>query len=79
MREGDTEVNDKPVTQEDLEKAKNEIITRLTNENRETRAHIGSEVATVRVDGAYTKNFSQRTLTAIKKLLNKFGIGTDDL
>lgn len=68
-----------PATKEDIEDAKKAIIARLTQENKETRAHIGNEVATVRNDVAVEKNFASRTFTAIKRMLNKMGIGTDDL
>lgn len=68
-----------PVTREDLERAKAAIIEVISEQNTETRAHIGSEVATLRGDVGHTKNFTSRTFTAIKKLLNRFGIGTDDL
>lgn len=59
--------------------AKIEILRSVQVQNQETRAHIGNEVATVRNDGAITKNFMGRLLTAVKKLLNKMGIGTDDI
>jgi hypothetical protein len=68
-----------PATREDVENAKTAIIKHLTLQNKETRAHIGNEIATVRNERAHDKNFSSRTFTAIKKLLTKFGIGTDDL
>lgn len=74
-----TNESKEPATREDLEKAKAAIIGVIWDQNTETRAHIASEVATVRNDGAHQKNFAERTLTAIKKLLNKFGIGTDDI
>lgn len=51
----------------------------VRQENKETRAHIAAEVATVAGDLAHTKNFMSRLLTAVKKLLNKMGIATDDL
>jgi hypothetical protein len=55
------------------------IITRVDDQNKETRAHIGSEVATVRGDVAHTKNFMGRVLGAMKRFLERHGIGTDDL
>lgn len=51
----------------------------MRKEQVETRAHIGNEVATVRNDAAITKNFMGRVLTAVKKLLSKMGIASDDL
>lgn len=59
--------------------AKTEIMREVKQQNVDTRAHIGSEVATVRNDVATGKNFGSRTFTAIKRLLTKMGIGTDDL
>lgn len=67
------------------EKAKEilEAVRRLDvtvrKENLETRAHIGNEVATVRNDGAITKNFASRVFTGIKRLLTKMGVKADDL
>lgn len=59
--------------------AKTEILRDIAVQNQQTRAHIGNEIATVRNDVATGKNFMSRTFTAIKRLLNKMGIGTDDL
>lgn len=55
------------------------IITRVDDQNKATRAHIGNEVATVRGDGAHYKNFMERLLKAMKRFLERHGIGTDDL
>lgn len=68
-----------PATREDLEKARDAIIKRLDDQNILTRAHIGSEVATMRGDVAHTKNYMRRVLAAMKRFLNRMGIGTDDL
>jgi ribose 1,5-bisphosphokinase PhnN len=68
-----------PASREDLEEAKKEILQRLETENKATRAHIGSEVETMRNDGAITKNFASRVFTAIKRLLTKMGVKSDDL
>lgn len=51
----------------------------LRQENQVTRAHIASEVATVRNDGEVTKNFAGRMFTGMKRLLEKMGIKSDDL
>jgi len=59
--------------------AKIEIMRSLAVQNQETRAHIGNEIATVRNDGAISKNLAGRMFTAMKRLLGKMGIGTDDL
>lgn len=59
--------------------AKTEILRSVAVQNQETRAHIGSEVATVRNDASTAKNLAGRMFTAMKRLLNKMGIGTDDL
>lgn len=55
------------------------IITRVDDQNTLTRAHIGSEVATVRADVAHTKNYMARVLNAIKRFMTRMGMGTDDL
>jgi hypothetical protein len=68
-----------PASREDVERAKAEIIQRLDDENKATRAHIGNEVATVRLDVAHSKNFAERTLKAIKRFLSRHGIGSDDI
>jgi len=77
-------VTDGPIDRTDevlhaIGSAKTEILREVKQQNVETRNHIGSEVATVRNDAATYKNFASRTFTAIKRLLNKMGIGTDDL
>lgn len=55
------------------------VVTRIDDQNRETRAHIASEVETMRADVAHTKNYMGRVLKAIKRFLNRMGVGTDDL
>jgi hypothetical protein len=55
------------------------IVTNSVEQNRATRAHVGSEVATVRNDVAHTKNFMERMLKAMKRFLNRHGVGSDDL
>ena len=74
-----TDESKEPVTREDLEKAKTAIMTVVADQNLITRAHIASEVETLRADSKNTKNFAERTLTAIKKLLSVFGIGPEGL
>ena len=74
-----TNESKEPATREDLEKAKTEILVRLNEQNKATRAHMANEVATIRGDGAIHKNFASRTFTAIKRLLEKMGVKTDDL
>lgn len=74
-----TNESKEPATREDIEKAKTEILVRLNDQNKATRAHIASELETVRGDGAIHKNFASRTFTAIKRLLEKMGVKTDDL
>lgn len=59
--------------------AKTEILREVVTQNQATRGHIANEVATIRNDGAVTKNFADRTFTAIKRLLTRMGIGTDGL
>lgn len=61
--------------QETVQKARREI----REGEQATRHHIASEISTVANDTAHTKNFMARLLTAVKKLLNKMGISTDDL
>lgn len=56
-----------------------ETRARVDDQNKATRAHIGNEVATVRGDGAHYKNFMERMLKAMKRFLERHGIGTDDL
>lgn len=68
-----------PATPEDIEKAKREILVRMAEENRETRAHIGSEIATIRGDVAHTKNYAERLLKAFKRFMGRHGMGSDDL
>lgn len=55
------------------------IITHTNDQNDATRAHIGSEVATMRGDLGHTKNYMERLLKAMKKFLTRHGIGSDDL
>lgn len=55
------------------------IVTNSIDQNRATRAHVGSEVETMRGDLAHTKNFMERVLKAMKRFLNRHGIGSDDL
>lgn len=55
------------------------IVTNSIEQNRATRAHVGSEVETMRGDVAHTKNFMERLLKAMKRFLNRHGIGSDDL
>jgi hypothetical protein len=55
------------------------IVTQLADQNRATRAHIGSEVGTVRGDVSTMKNYMDRILKAMKRFLNRHGIGSDDL
>jgi hypothetical protein len=62
-----------------LDDVKTAVIKHLTEQNKATRAHIGNEVATLSADIAHAKSYASRTFTAIKKLLTKFGVGTDDL
>lgn len=84
-------------TKEDVDSAKNEVLTAIRDtrdrssqehgsiitvvrdENKGTRAHVGSEIETVRGDVGHAKNFAERTLRAIKRFLNRHGMGTDDL
>jgi hypothetical protein len=55
------------------------IVTNSVDQNLATRAHIGSEVATLRGDLGHTKNYMERLLKAMKKFLTRHGIGSDDL
>lgn len=55
------------------------IVTNSVDQNRATRAHVGSEVATMRGDVGHTKNYMERVLKAMKRFLNRHGIGSDDL
>lgn len=55
------------------------IITRVDDQNRDTRGHIGSEVETVRADIGHMKNFLARMLKAMKRFLERHGMGSDDL
>jgi hypothetical protein len=55
------------------------IITRTDEQNLATRGHVGNEVATLRGDLGHTKNYMERLLKAMKKFLNRHGIGSDEL
>lgn len=55
------------------------IKTTVDDQNRETRAHIGSEVETMRGDVALAKNFMGRLLKAMKRFMGRHGMGSDDL
>jgi hypothetical protein len=70
---------DRTATKQDVDSAKNEVLTAIRNGERATRAHIGSEIETMRTDVGHAKNFGERTLRAIKRFLNRMGMGTDDL
>lgn len=55
------------------------IITHTVEQNRATRAHVGSEVATVRGHMSSLANYMERVLKAIKRFLTRHGVGSDDL
>jgi hypothetical protein len=55
------------------------IVTVVRDQNDATRAHIGSEVETMRGDLAHTKNFVGRLLKAMKRFLERHGMRGDDL
>lgn len=55
------------------------IITRVDDQNKDTRGHIGNEVETVRADIGHMKNFLARMLKAMKRFLERHGMGADDL
>lgn len=55
------------------------IVTQTVDQNRATRAHIGNEVATVRGHMSSIANYMERLLKAMKRFLNRHGIGSDDL
>jgi hypothetical protein len=66
-------------TREQTSQEHGSIITSVRDQNKETRAHIGSEVATVRGDVGHMKNFMERLLKAMKRFLGRHGVGSDDL
>ena len=55
------------------------IVTIVNEQNRETRAHIGSEIETVAKDMAHFKNFMDRMRKAMLRFLARHGMGNDDL
>jgi hypothetical protein len=55
------------------------IVTVVNEQNRETRAHIASEVGAVSKEMRFFKNFQERMLKAMKRFLNRHGIGSDDI
>lgn len=82
-----------PATKADLEQLRKEmharfnqnaiehgsIITRVDEQNRETRAHMASEIETVAGHQANEKNYMERILKALKRFMSRHGMGTDDL
>lgn len=53
------------------------IITRVDDQNRETRAHVASEVGVVSKEMRFFKNFMERMLKAMKRFLERHGMGSD--
>lgn len=82
-----------PATKDDLEQLRKEmharfnqnsaehgsIMSHVDEQNRETRAHMASEVETVSSTMSNIKVYMERLLKAVKRFLNRHGVGTDDL
>lgn len=55
------------------------IIEVVERENEATRRHISSVVGDIRSDTKHTKTRMHQVKIMIKRLLTRFGIGTDDV
>ena len=55
------------------------IIRRVDDQNTETRAHIGSEVDTVRNDVSFLKTRMDQVVKAIRRFLERHGMRDEDL
>lgn len=82
-----------PATKEDVEALRKEmnlrfdqnaqehgsIINTTRDQNDATRAHIGTEVATVRNQMGFTRTYMEKLIKAFKRFLERMGISADDL
>lgn len=55
------------------------IITAGREQNKETRAHMGNEIETVRGNSNYLKTRMDAVVKAIKRFIERHGMKADDL